>query len=38
MLRELEELLDISIEGTNLNKKENLTILVTALENKLKNG
>jgi len=38
MLRELEELLDISIEGTNLNKKENLTILVNALENKLKNG
>jgi hypothetical protein len=36
MLRELEDMLDIEIEGTNLNKKENLVKLVEALKNKLK--
>jgi hypothetical protein len=35
MLRDLEELLDIEIDGTNLNKKENLTKLVHALKEKL---
>lgn len=35
MLRDLEEMLDIEIEGTNLNKKENLTKLVQALKEKL---
>jgi hypothetical protein len=35
MLRDLENILDIQIEGTNLNKKENLTKLVTALKGKL---
>jgi hypothetical protein len=35
MLRELEDMLGIEIEGTNLNKKENLTKLVTALKIKL---
>jgi predicted transcriptional regulator len=35
MLRELELLLDIEIEGTNLNKKENLTKLVIALKERL---
>lgn len=35
MLRELEDLLDIEIEGTNLNKKENLSTLVQALKSKL---
>ena len=38
MLRELEETLDISIDGTNLNKKENLTKLVEALRIKLGNN
>jgi hypothetical protein len=36
MLRDLEEMLHIQIEGTNLNKKENLTKLVEALKNKLR--
>ena len=31
MLRELEETLGIEIEGTNLNKKSNLTNLVNAV-------
>lgn len=31
MLRELEDMLDVEIEGTNLNKKENLVKLVEAL-------
>lgn len=31
MLRELEDMFDIEIEGTNLNKKENLTKLMVAL-------
>lgn len=35
MLRDLENMLDIEIEGTNLNKKENLTKLVTALREKM---
>lgn len=35
MLRDLEQLLNIEIEGTNLNKKENLTKLVHALKVKL---
>lgn len=35
MLRDLEDMLDIEIEGTNLNKKENLTKLVEALKEKL---
>jgi predicted transcriptional regulator len=35
MLRELEKLLSIDIEGTNLNKKENLVKLVEALKIKL---
>lgn len=35
MLRDLESMLDIEIEGTNLNKKENLTKLVIALRKKL---
>lgn len=36
MLREIENILDIQIEGINLNKKENLVMLVEALQNKLK--
>jgi len=35
MLREIEELLEIQIEGINLNKKENLVKLVEALNSKL---
>ncbi len=35
MLRELEEMLTIEIDGTNLNKKENLTKLVQALKIRL---
>jgi len=35
MLRDLEEILNIRIEGFNLNKKSNLEILVIALERKL---
>lgn len=35
MLRELEDILHIEIDGTNLNKKENLTRLVVALKDKL---
>ena len=35
MLRELESMLNIEIDGTNLNKKENLTKLVEALREKL---
>jgi len=38
MLRELETTLKIEIEGTNLNKKENLTKVVLALRETLKNG
>lgn len=36
MLRELEDMLNIEIEGTNLNKKENLVHLVEALKLRLK--
>lgn len=35
MLRELEDMLSIEIDGTNLNKKENLVKLVEALKTKL---
>jgi hypothetical protein len=35
MLREIEEYLDIEIDGINLNKKENLVKLVSALSKKL---
>lgn len=35
MLRDLERLLDIEIEGTNLNKKENLAKLMKALRARL---
>jgi hypothetical protein len=35
MLRELEEILEIQIDGTNINKKENLTMLLEAIKNKL---
>jgi len=35
MLRDLENMLDIEIDGTNLNKKENLVKLVDALKVKL---
>ena len=33
MLRELEEILDIRVDGTNLNKKENLAKLLDAIKN-----
>ncbi len=36
MLRDLEDMLEIKIEGFNLNKKSNLITLVEALEIKLK--
>ena len=36
MLRELEEILEIEVEGTNLNKKENLNLLLGAIKNKVK--
>jgi len=35
MLRDLEEMLDIEIDGFNLNKKSNLIIIVDALKDKL---
>ena len=35
MLRDIESLLHIQIEGTNLNKKSNLVNLVTALKERL---
>ena len=35
MLRELEEILEIEIEGVNLNKKENLKSLLDAVLNKV---
>lgn len=34
MLREIEDILDIQIEGTNLNKKENLQALLAAIKEK----
>lgn len=35
MLRELEEILDIEIDGTNLNKKENLSALLDAVKKRI---
>jgi predicted transcriptional regulator len=35
MLRELEEILEIEIDGVNLNKKENLLKLLTAIKDKV---
>jgi hypothetical protein len=35
MLRDLEEILDIQVEGTNLNKKENLVKLLEAIKKKV---
>ena len=35
LLRKLESLLDIRIESMNLSKKENLVMIVNAIENKL---
>ena len=35
MLRQIEEMLDIQIEGTNLNKKENLSSLLDAIKSKI---
>ena len=35
ILRELEDILEFEIEGTNLNKKENLTKLIIALRKKI---
>ena len=32
MLRELEDILEIQVEGTNLNKKENLSQLLEAIK------
>lgn len=36
MLRDLEDILEIEVEGTNLNKKENLAKLLEAIKNKVK--
>lgn len=35
MLRELEEILEIEVEGTNLNKKENLSMMLGAIKKKI---
>jgi hypothetical protein len=35
MLRELEEILEIEVDGVNLNKKENLQKLLKAVKNKV---
>jgi hypothetical protein len=35
MLRELEDILEIDVDGVNLNKKENLSKLLTAIKNKV---
>ena len=35
MLRELEEILEIQVEGTNLNKKENLSQLLEAIKKRI---
>jgi len=35
MLRELEDLLGIEVDGTNLNKKENLSALLNAIKKRL---
>ena len=36
MLRELEDILEIEVEGVNLNKKENLVKLLSAIKQKVK--
>ena len=36
MLRDLEEILDIRVDGTNLNKKENLAKLIDAIKKRIK--
>lgn len=35
MLRELEEILNIEVDGTNLNKKENLSLILNAIKQKV---
>jgi Fe2+ transport system protein B len=35
MLRELEDILGIQVEGTNLNKKENLSQLLEAIKKRI---
>jgi hypothetical protein len=35
MLRELEEILGIEVEGTNLNKKENLAKILEAIKKRI---
>ena len=35
MLRELEDILGIEVEGTNLNKKENLSTLLEAIKKRI---
>ena len=35
MLRELENILELKIEGTNLNKKENLSTLLEAIKRRV---
>ena len=35
MLRELEDILSIRVDGTNLNKKENLSMLLNAIKEKI---
>ena len=35
MLRELEDILEIQIQGTNLNKKENLSALLESIKRKV---
>jgi len=35
MLRELEDILGIQVEGTNLNKKENLSNLLNAIKKRI---
>ena len=35
MLRELEDILDIQIQGTNLNKKDNLSALLESIKRKV---
>jgi DNA-binding ferritin-like protein len=35
MIKELEDILEISIDGVNLSKKENLEVLVDAIKNRL---
>ena len=35
MLRELEDILDIQIQGTNLNKKQNLSALLESIKRKV---